>query len=300
MEDIYNFHDRGYKQLFSHPRMVEDLLIHFVSKDLAEVVDFSTLRELNGSYITDEYKKREADIIYELKYKEGSLYFYILLEFQSSVDPYISLRMLTYILLFYQDLLKKRKLKKLPLVLPILLYSGDKKWTAPDRLEELIQSPPYKFMEKFIPSFGYSKIIENEFSPETLKRMDSLSAKLFLVDGSEPSDLISHVDELVEILKNEPSNQELARTFTAWLRSIFRRNDVHLELEDIEGGPKMLEKTVERFKEHIYALGMETGLEKGKYEKAIETARKLLDMGLTVFQVSEATGLSEEEVIKLM
>ena len=41
------------------------------------------------------------------------------------------------------------------------------------------------------------------------------------------------------------------------------------------------------------------GLAEGREEKSLEIAKKMLGMGLSVEQITEATGLSEEEIIKL-
>ena len=88
---------------------------------------------------------------------------------------------------------------------------------------------------------------------------------------------------------------------------------ITVETRDLKG-PKMLEKTVERFKEHIYALGMETGkelgikqgkelgvkhgmelgLEKGK----LESARNLLDL-LDSKTISERLGIPIEIVERM-
>ena len=43
----------------------------------------------------------------------------------------------------------------------------------------------------------------------------------------------------------------------------------------------------------------EKGLAEGKTEERLEIAKKMLEMGLSVEQITEATGLSEEEVLKL-
>ena len=45
--------------------------------------------------------------------------------------------------------------------------------------------------------------------------------------------------------------------------------------------------------------GREEGLAEGKTEERLEIAKKMLGMGLSVEQITEATGLSEEEVLKL-
>ena len=45
--------------------------------------------------------------------------------------------------------------------------------------------------------------------------------------------------------------------------------------------------------------GLAEGREEGKKENSLEIAKKMLEMGLSVEQITEATGLSEEEVLKL-
>lgn len=52
---------------------------------------------------------------------------YILIEFQSKVDPWMAVRMMSYVGLLYQDLIKAKQVlpqHKLPSVLPIVLYNG--------------------------------------------------------------------------------------------------------------------------------------------------------------------------------
>ncbi|MEE0340210.1 MAG: hypothetical protein UD286_02665 [Bacteroidales bacterium] len=45
--------------------------------------------------------------------------------------------------------------------------------------------------------------------------------------------------------------------------------------------------------------GREEGLAEGEAKKSLEIAKKMLEMGLSVEQITEATGLSEEKVLKL-
>ncbi|MEX1058175.1 MAG: Rpn family recombination-promoting nuclease/putative transposase [Natronospirillum sp.] len=55
------------------------------------------------------------------------LYVYLLLEFQSTVDPYMAVRIMTYLGLLYQYLVRQGELTpagKLPPVLPVVLYNG--------------------------------------------------------------------------------------------------------------------------------------------------------------------------------
>ena len=53
-------------------------------------------------------------------------------------------------------------------------------------------------------------------------------------------------------------------------------------------------------KEESYEDGLFVGLERGAYEKALETARNLLAMGLEPEQVAQGTGLSLEVILQLI
>ena len=134
-------HDHSYKHLFSHPKMVEDLLKGFVHQDWVSDVDFSTLEKLNNSYISDDFRERSDDLVWRVKFKEQWLYVYLVLEFQSTIDPWMAVRLLTYVGLLYQDLIKTGQLTEsrlLPPVFPIVLYNGARRWNAAETISDLI------------------------------------------------------------------------------------------------------------------------------------------------------------------
>jgi predicted transposase YdaD len=102
-----NDHDTGYKLLFSHPEMVRDLLIGFIQDDWLHSLDYTTLEKVPGSYVTEDFRNRADDIVWRAKVGGEWVYLYPLMEFQSSVDKYMALRMMVYQGLLYQDLISK-------------------------------------------------------------------------------------------------------------------------------------------------------------------------------------------------
>jgi predicted transposase YdaD len=99
-------HDSSYKFLFSQPELVRDLIAGFVPDDWLHSLDYSTLEKVSGSYITEDFRHRADDIVWRVRAGEEWVYLYLLLEFQSSVDRYMALRVMVYVGLLYQDLLK--------------------------------------------------------------------------------------------------------------------------------------------------------------------------------------------------
>ena len=76
-------HDCGYKQLFSFPAMVADLIRGFVREKWVDDLDFDTLERKNGSYVSDDLREREDDIIWRVKWKDEErwMFVYFLIEF---------------------------------------------------------------------------------------------------------------------------------------------------------------------------------------------------------------------------
>ena len=154
-------HDPSYKLLFSHPAMVEDLLRGFVHEEWLNQVDFGTLEIEKGDFVSDTLEKRSDDVVWRVKFRDDWLYVYLAIEFQSSVDRWMALRMMVYVGLLYQHLVRSKKLTKrgqLPPVLPLVLYNGEARWTAPLEISELIEPAPSRDLLRYRPQFPLSGV----------------------------------------------------------------------------------------------------------------------------------------------
>ena len=141
-------HDPGYKGIFSHRIMVEELLRGFVPGDWIERLDFSTLERLGNSFVSADLRERHSDLIWRLRLRgdgDGWVYLYLLLEFQSTSDPFMAVRLLTYVGLLLEEIIRKEKLRpgdRLPAVLPLVIHSGRGRWRAPENVVTLTGRPP--------------------------------------------------------------------------------------------------------------------------------------------------------------
>lgn len=102
-------HDTGYKELFSHPEFVQQLIDGFVPAEIANLMDFKSLQMHSGNYITPLFEEKYEDVVWsaEIRWKgvTSRVYLYILLEFQSSVDKHMPIRLLHYVTCFYDHLI---------------------------------------------------------------------------------------------------------------------------------------------------------------------------------------------------
>ena len=76
------------------------------------------------------------------------------------------------------------------------------------------------------------------------------------------------------------------------------RNKITISREERrqQGKEEGLAEGLEKGKEEGLAEGLEKGKEDGEHNAKIETAKNLLSMGLSVDQISKATGLSIKDI----
>ena len=291
MSKKHNLHDSGYKKLFSNPVIVKELLLNFVDEPWVKDLDYDTLERLDKSFATEEFINRESDIIYRINFKGEEIFIYLLIEFQSSVDRFMSLRMLRYITEFYEYLVSAMKIKTLPAVFPVMLYNGEKKWTAPvDFINLVDRSIP----EIYIPSFRYYKIAENELSKETLLGIKNVISAVFYLENSDMKNISGEIKNIINLIDKE--KPEELRLFRKWIKHFFYGNDeisdeLDSSIKEIEEVKDMLSATLKKRDKVM--------IEQGKKENAVYTAKALLKEKMPLNKISEITRLSVEDIEKL-
>jgi hypothetical protein len=78
------------KLLFSHPELVHDLLVEFVSVVRSDTLHLDTLQRVNGSYTSETGDARYEDMVWKVRLADRWLYVYLLLEFQSRSDDWMA------------------------------------------------------------------------------------------------------------------------------------------------------------------------------------------------------------------
>jgi hypothetical protein len=216
-------HDHGYKRLFSHPEMIRDLLAGFVPAAWVAELDFGTLEKYPTEFIDDRLRNRRSDVIWRVRWGTDWLYLYILLEFQSGVHRFMAARLFTYVDLLYQDLIRNRHLgqrRRLPPVLPIVLYNGRRRWTAPTDLGDLIEPGPVE-LAGYQPRVRYLLIDESAYADADLAAMRNLAAALFRLENSRGPEPVREVLTALAEWLADPAQVDLRRSLVIWLREAF-------------------------------------------------------------------------------
>ncbi|MDR2113614.1 MAG: Rpn family recombination-promoting nuclease/putative transposase [Candidatus Accumulibacter sp.] len=263
-------HDSDYKLFFAHPEMVRDLLRDWAPGDWIKEADFSTLEHVNGSYVSEDQKQRHSDMVWRLRLKDRWLWVYLLLEFQSEPDPWMALRMLVYLGLLSQDLIKRGDLAagKLPPILPLVLYNGLPEWKAPTEVSELFaESPPS--LAAYRPKLSYHLIDEARLKLHPADTVRSAVEALFRLEHGRTPDDLRRVIQALDALLRDPGQTELRRSFTRWIKRLLRRKVKSPNIREIEHindlleADTMLAERIESWFDEATQKGLQKGLQQG-------------------------------------
>ena len=285
-------HDSGYRQLFSFPTMIEELLRGFVREQWVDELDFDTLERKNGSYVSDDLREREDDIIWRLKWRGADdwMYVYFLIEFQSEHDWFMAIRVWNYLSLLYQDLIRTGEVgdRRLPPVLPMVVYRGEQRWKAPLDVKELIRTPPPGLV-RYLPSLRYLLLEEVRMNEGELERMSNLVAEIFRIEKSATlrASILPFLSFVHWTTKAGARQDSLKRALIVWYKRAQRSAKIVEHGEDLEEmSPEemepMLSERIEKWTEELRAEGEAKGRVEGE---AKGRAEGKAEMFLSLFEM---------------
>ena len=170
-----------------------------------KTVDGKDIMGFNGAfYLQNKEKinkmlKKCADIVYKIKNKNA----FILIEHQSSVDIKMPYRILRYKCAIIESAIDKKRFKeqgyKIPTVIPIVLYTGKRKWKklSINDIEETIEGYQENWLE-------YTLIDANKFSKEKLLEDNLIISKAMLIEKSKnKEELYKNIEDIINIQKEK-------------------------------------------------------------------------------------------------
>lgn len=222
---INNLHDKSYKDLYSNKEVFLDLVKEMLKVPWANSLQQENLVLVDKQYILSDYEENEADIVYKANVDGKEVIFYVLLEFQSSVDYRMPLRLFFYINEILREHVKNldkenKKNKKgfsVPAVIPIVLYNSTRKWTVPRYFKDIVNNSGI-FGENIV-NFKYELFdINHEYTKEELIKNKNITSAIFLLDQKvEPIEFLNRLKAVALEFNNLTASQKMI--LKHWIRN---------------------------------------------------------------------------------
>ena len=270
---ITNPHDRLFKETFCHVEDLLSLLPLALSKENYEMLDTSTLRQLDTSFITKHLKEYQADLLFECKCRDSdeSVLICLLLEHKSHPDEMVLIQFFLYIALLWNKCREERKkITDIPVVIPIVFYTGDKPWHFKSLREIFAKSK----LKNYFPDLPIAFFDLTHCSSEELAKGMPNSLILYFwkkLIGKElqAKDLIATICEMEKKKPDASSLQRRIEALLAYIENTNRRlaDEIQSDLEE-EGKMSswILNNLVERGRIEGEKRGLIEGEKRGRIE----------------------------------
>lgn len=268
--------------------------IALINKALNTQLEVQDIEKYNSSFINKVFQNREADIVYKIKDRS----IFILIEHQTKVDYLMPYRILEYEVAIMQSAIDLDKIKnkesKIPLVISIVLYTGNKKWNAKKYLEE--NQEKIEGIENGLENYNLIDI--NELTEKDLLEDNSFISKMMLIEKSKNTENIVEILEKIVKITKEEDKDTLRRIISIILEEKIGITKAKELIEKMEGDEGNMLAVVDMIRRENQ-MYIEIGKKEGELKEKIKIVTNMLKEKFNIETIQKITGINKEEIEKI-
>lgn len=285
-------HDKLFKIVLGEKKQVVELLNRVLkpSKKLREkeIEKYSTER------INYSFGESEADIVYKIKNKE----IFILIEHQRTIDYNMPKRILDYELEIIREATRGKRMTKknhkLPTVIPIVIYTGDKKWDVESYIkdcQETIEGVKHLNLGEYI------VIDANDYKNEELEKDKFFFSKMLLLEKLQTQeDIVSVLSKMTKTEQDKDNRDILKRVIAFIMKDKLPKEEIKKLLGKLEReGKDMVMEVLQKESERQRKIGER----KGRLDMLKYSIQNMLKKNMEIGEIQEITGITNEELEKI-
>ena len=310
-------HDATFRQFLKIPDIARDFMEIHLPTGLRAICDLSTLKLENCSFVEENLRQYFSDVLYSLKTVDGDKgYVQVLIEHQSSPDKHMAFRMIRYAVAAMQSHLDAGH-KKLPLVIPVLFYTGKRS--------------PYPYSTNWLQEFTDPELAKNLYSSafplvditmipdEEIMEHRSMAALTLLQKHIHQRNLTVFMDKLVAVLLTDHLASPQVKTLINYIIQAGETADAEAFIRELalrvpQHGDELMtiaqqleqkgrKEGIQLGEQRGIALGEQRGIAlgelRGEQKEKRSNACNMLQHGFDYDMVMKVTGLSMEELAAL-
>ncbi|WP_250311324.1 Rpn family recombination-promoting nuclease/putative transposase [Rickettsia endosymbiont of Oedothorax gibbosus] len=308
-------HDKIFRKSMENPIVAQEFLATHLPKDVLALINSTSLKLEKDSFIEPDLSETISDVLFSVKFNDQDGYIFLLFEHQSTVDKMMAFRLFKYMINICDLYLTTNpKAKSLPLIYPLIIYNGKKKYNASLNIWNLFSHPD---LARGFWINDCQLINVHDIPDEELKEKVWSGILLFFLKHIHERQLLKRWQEISHLL---PKLSEITigydhiRNLLQYTLTFIEQND-KIELEKIlknsltkEKGEELMPSIAQVWKEEGIEIGLQDGIKIGVQDGIkIGEARgeaKLIKMminnGSSIEEVAKITGLSITKINELL
>jgi len=288
---IQNPHDKTFRSIFATKEYAADCIKVALPREIMESLDLDSLTSESETFIDEELKEYQTDLLFSLTTKRQlPLKIYLLFEHKAYPDKKIQVQLLSYLARIYSTM------PQLVPVIPLVFYHGKSKWQIPRDFAssfDLARSDRGLY-QKYLPAFQYELLDLQSTDLDGMIISLTLKAILYTFQNIWQIDDVEHLTKWMSLLKDLSQITTATALIERLLLYIYSVKEIkpetiaeaalHLQAPDLK---------------EIVMTTAEILIQQGAREKARQAARQMKARNYKLSDIVEITGLSPEEIEKL-
>ncbi len=220
-------HDAVFRRIFAAPANAASQLRAVLPAGIAGRLDLGRLAPVPGSFVDDDLRWRHSDVLFTAPLDGRDAFVYVLVEHQSSDDPLMAFRVLRYVCRVWDAYLREHpQARRLPAVIPLVVYQGPGLWASPVQLLDLIDLDPTasKEAEACLPRFEFllddlSQVSEGQLLDRKLTPAAAVTLLLLKSARGNPriTALLRRWEDLLRAVLGQPGGGEELAAMLAYI-----------------------------------------------------------------------------------
>jgi predicted transposase/invertase (TIGR01784 family) len=288
MSELRNPHDRFFRETFSRPEVARDFITEYLPSEVVDVLNLESFELDKDSFVDEELREHFSDLLYRVRQLNGDeANVYLLLEHKSSPETLVALQLLRYMVRIWERA-RQENTKKLPPIIPIVVYHGREKWQVSENFTGLFEGT--EALRPYWPNFRYELQDLNQVDEENIRGNLLLRATLLtLMRSFDPTlpDRLTDIFQYVARLSDRNMAIEFLQVVVIYVSVVAKditteqvSNAIDAAFKD-DGGAIM-----GGFVEELIEQGKQEGLQEGQ-QQGLRNA--ILDLLLLRFDAASAS-----------
>jgi predicted transposase YdaD len=284
-------HDALFRAVFGQLEHARGELRAIVPAALAEALDWSTLTLRPDSLVDSALSRQYTDLQYSVQWRDGDeVLVCFLFEHQSTppTEGLMGLRLLGYqVRIWERWRLDHPHAKKLPMIIPIVMYHGEKPWPEPRAFDALLDVPDgvRPAVEPYLVRFAYllhdlSRVSDDELREGARRTALAKLVSMCFKYARTSADFIKILSRWMDVARDVARAPNGLAALAQVVRYILEVNE-HVELVALQAllereiGPEAKDTIVTAAQRYI-EQGIEQGIQRGRQQGLQEMLLRLL------------------------
>jgi len=205
VQDVSNPHGKFIRNLLSRQETASLFFKAVIPETNQKFLDITALEISKDQFVDDDLDHQLSDMLFRVYRTDLTpAYIYLLFQHKGNPEPLMSYLLFRYMERIWEQTISQGLIGHMPLIIPVIMYNGSKKWDVSKRFTNLFADP--KDLSPFLPDFQYIMCDLSQYSEKDMPDNSILKTGMYLLKSIHDNDFQDKLPLYLNHLKHSLEN----------------------------------------------------------------------------------------------